>query len=135
DFDAPLTWLPESLCPKERVVTDTVDLVAKIQEPSLRRMTERVLLRRDVANKYWTMPASARHHHAFPGGLASHSLEVAADLHVQGALEEHERDLCIAAGLLHDVGKCWAYTEDMFPTTRARAVGHELLGLYHLHSE
>ncbi|QCO66999.1 HD domain-containing protein [Luteimonas yindakuii] len=135
DFDAPLAWLPDDLCPRKHVVAETVNLVAQIQSDPLRRMTERVLLRRDVADTYWTMPASVRHHHAFPGGLATHSLEVALDLHSQGTLEDHERDICVAAGLLHDIGKCWAYTEDMFPTTQARAVGHELLGLSRLHSE
>ena len=41
----------------------------------------------------------------------------------QAALESHERDLCIAAGLLHDIGKVWSYTPDMFLNAAARAMG------------
>jgi len=135
DLDDPLRYLPASLCPVRDVVAETVDLVRQINSEPLRCIVERVFLRRDVTESFWTMPASARHHHAVPGGLAVHSLEVAQDLAGQGALNDCERDLCIAAGLLHDIGKVWSYTSDMFQTTEARATGHELLGLVRLHEE
>lgn len=135
EFDAPLRLLPPDICPVPRLVEAAVDLIHEIDSDPLRRMVERVLLRRDVAAKYWTMPASARHHHSSPGGLALHSFEVAMDLAGQGQLEAHERDLCIAAGFLHDIGKTWAYTKDMFCTTEARAVGHDLLGLARVHPD
>ena len=68
-------------------------------------MLWRIFREREVVARFWTMPASARHHHALPGGLAVHSLEVARNLAGQAAVGGHERDLCIAAGLLHDIGK------------------------------
>lgn len=34
----------------------------------------------DVWRSFWTMQASAKHHHARPGGLAVHSREAAEDL-------------------------------------------------------
>lgn len=135
EFDAPLLMLPPEISPVDRLVESTAGLIHDIDSPPLKRMVERILLRRDVAAKYWTMPASARHHHSFPGGLALHSFEVAMDLAGQGQLEAHERDLCVAAGFLHDIGKTWAYTNDMFPTSEARAVGHDLLGLARVHTE
>lgn len=135
DLDDPLRFLPALLCPVRGVVAEIVGLIRQIHSEPLRCIVERVFLRRDVTASFWTMPASARHHHAVPGGLAVHSLEVAQDLAEQGALNECERDLCIAAGLLHDIGKVWSYTSDMFQTTEARAMGHELLGLVRLHEE
>lgn len=135
DLDDPLRFLPASLCPVKGVVAGTIELIRQIDSTPLRCIVERVFLRRDVTASFWTMPASARHHHAVPGGLALHSLEVAQDLARHGALTECERDLCIAAGLLHDVGKVWSYTPDMFQTKEAQAVGHELLGLSRLHDE
>ncbi len=98
-------------------------------------MLWRIFREREVVARFWTMPASARHHHALPGGLAVHSLEVARDLAGQAAVGGHERDLCIAAGLLHDIGKVWSYTPDMFLNTAARAMGHELVGLSRLERE
>ena len=51
------------------------------------------------------------------------------------ALEGHERELCIAAGLLHDIGKVWSYTPDMFLNSAASAMGHELVGFCRLERE
>src|SRR3546814_7913564 len=75
------------------------------------------------------MPASAKHHHARPGGLAVHSLEVAEDLAGHIGLSDTERDLGVAGALLHDIGKVWSYTPDMFPNSANLAMGHELIGL------
>ena len=124
-----LDLLPPDICPVPDVHGDTVALIRQIMTPPLRGMVEAVFQDREVVSRYWTMPASARHHHAFPGGLAAHSLEVAQDMAGQAALESHERDLCIGAGLLHDIGKVWSYTPDMFLNAAARAMGHELVGL------
>lgn len=133
--DLALHMLPPETCPVDGVFEGTIKLMDSITIAPLRHLVERIFLRRDVADVYWTTPASSRHHHAFPGGLAAHSLEVAEDLAAQDHLDQHERDLCIAAGLLHDVGKVWAYAQDMTPNPAARAMGHELLGLSRLESD
>jgi hypothetical protein len=135
DHDATLRLLPPSLCPAEGVVKNTIDLIGQIRSHPLRYMVENVFRRRDVTSTYWTAPASRKHHHAYPGGLAAHSLEVAEDLAAQHSLADHERELGIAGGLLHDIGKTWAYTTDMFLSAPARAMGHELLGLSRLEPE
>lgn len=69
------------------------------------------------------------------GGLAVHSLEVASDLASHGDLSEVERDLGIAGALLHDIGKVWSYTDDMFQNEAGLAMGHELIGLSRLEPE
>lgn len=134
-WDESLSLLPPHICPIDGVHAGTIHLVRQIATLPLRSLVERALRDREVCDRFWKMPASARHHHAFPGGLALHSLQVADDLAGQSCLEGHERDLCIAAGLLHDIGKVWSYTKDMFLDTAARAMGHELLGLCRLERE
>lgn len=52
-----------------------LELIETIDTPPLHRMLWRIFREREVVARFWTMPASARHHHAFPGGLAIHSLE------------------------------------------------------------
>jgi 3'-5' exoribonuclease len=79
--------------------------------------------------------ASARDHHSVPGGLAVHSLQVAGDLACHRDLSDLERDLGIAGALLHDIGKVWSYTEDMFPNAASPAMGHALVGLCRLEPE
>lgn len=133
--DYSLYCLPMDICPVEGTFMGILELIETIDTPPLYRMLWRIFREREIVARYWTVPASARHHHAFSGGLATHSLEVALDLASQAAVGGHERDLCVAAGLLHDVGKVWSYTGDMFLNTAARAMGHELVGLSRLERE
>lgn len=124
-----LEFLQPSVCPIKSVFADTLALVDDLQTEPLRRLIRSVFLDREVQARYWTMPASARHHHAHAGGLAEHSLEVAQDIATQAQLTGIERDLGIVGGLLHDIGKVWAYTDNMFPNIAGQAMGHELIGL------
>lgn len=127
-----LRLLPPDYCPVPGVMDVVADLVADIEATPLREMVERVLHDREVCAKFWKMPASARYHHTFPGGLAFHSAEVASDLASQSHLTSLERDLGIAGGLLHDIGKVWSYTIDMFPNEAGKAMGHEFIGVTRL---
>lgn len=124
-----LDFLPPDTCPVPGVLGRAQDLIAGIATLPLRHFVRAVLADRFVHRHFWTMPASARHHHARPGGLALHSVEVAEDMATQGALTATEHDLGVAAGLLHDIGKVWSYTADMFPSEEGIAMGHELTGL------
>ena len=107
-------------------------LIGRIEAYALCNFMRAVLADRTIHANFWTMPASARHHHAQPGGLALHSVEVAEDMAAQGQLTDTERDLGIAAGFLHDIGKVWSYTGDMFLSAEGMSMGHELAGLCHL---
>jgi hypothetical protein len=107
-------------------------LIGEIEADPLRLFVHRVFEDREIFSRFWTLPASARHHHAYPGGLAEHSVEVAQDISSQGQITGSERDLALAGALLHDIGKVWGYTADMFPSVAALAMGHELLGLARL---
>lgn len=134
-LDDALYQLPMDICPVDGVYMGILELIETFNVPALYHMMVSIFCERDVVDRFWTMPASARHHHAFAGGLAAHTLEVARDLAGQSCLEDHERELCVAAGLLHDIGKVWSYTPDMFLNTAARAMGHELVGLARLERE
>ena len=70
-----LYYLPLDICPVEDTYMGILELVETIDTPPLHRMLWRIFREREVVARFWTMPASARHHHAFPGGLAIHSLE------------------------------------------------------------
>lgn len=133
--DDSLYLLPTDLCPVEGVFMAVLELIESLKVQPLHRMMVRIFREREVVDRFWTTPASAKHHHAFMGGLAAHSLEVARDLACQSSLDDHERELCVVAGLLHDIGKLWSYTPDMFLNTAARAMGHELIGLSRLERE
>lgn len=75
-----------------------------IANPVYRKLTEGMLAK--TGEKYFTYPAASRIHHSFLGGLSEHSLSMAA---MCEAVCEHypqlNRDLMLAAALIHDIGK------------------------------
>jgi putative nucleotidyltransferase with HDIG domain len=127
-----LDYVPLDACPITGVLPEARAFVGEIAADPLRLFVHRVFEDREIFSRFWTLPASARHHHAYPGGLAEHSVEVAEDISSQGQLTGTERDLALAGALLHDIGKVWGYTSDMFPSAAGLAMGHELLGLARL---
>lgn len=104
-----LDLLPENLCPIRGVVRQISALVDGLQNKPLRRFMTRALLNQEALHGYWTSPASRRDHHAYPGGLAEHSLEVATMLATSSGLPDEDRELGIVFALLHDYGKIRCY--------------------------
>lgn len=122
-----LDLLPTNHCPVQGVVLQTCELIKSIQTQSLREFMVETLRMTDVFEHYWTASASLSHHHAYPGGLAEHSLDVAlATANIRG-LSTWQRDLVVTYALLHDIGKVWAYVNDQL-SDEARRLGHEALG-------
>lgn len=119
--------LPDSLSPVAGVVRDTAALIDSLTIRPLRDFLLRALLRPEALRWYWRCPASRRDHHAYPGGLAKHSLEIAES--VPGARDGAgpERELGIVYALLHDFGKLWFFHPLLAHHTEGFA--HEELGL------
>lgn len=79
---------------------------------------------------FLTRPASRSHHHAWTGGLAEHSLEVAAIVDTVLVKEPPEiRSLASVAGLVHDFGKVRTLLKDGQKTKLGWVVRHEALTL------
>jgi len=80
-----------------------------------------------VTLPFITMPASHKHHHSYPGGLLSHSIECAewVESTAYSALETCEAELTLVAALLHDLGKI----ETMNTHNSRQLVPHETLSL------
>lgn len=127
----PLDYLPESACPQKGVVRGVRAIIERIEHIPLKRFVDDALSVPDLFRYFWTCPGSIRHHHARAGGLAEHSLDVAQRVYQATYDQGFHRDLGIAASLLHDVGKVWAYVEgDLTP--EAARLGHEQLGFERL---
>lgn len=110
--DEPLrSILTDALCPIAGVVRQTSGLVDRLRIAPLRRFVKRALLQPEALTRYWECPASRRDHHAYPGGLAEHSLEVATMVASVSGLPDEDRELGIAFALLHDFGKIWCYEQ------------------------
>lgn len=101
--------LPQCLCPIPGVLRRTTRLIDSLDSAALRGFLADALLQQEVLHGFWTSPASRRDHHAHPGGLAEHSLDVATMVATAAGLPDEDRELGIAFALLHDIGKVWCY--------------------------
>jgi len=81
--------------------------------------------------KYMRVAAASKNHHAWPHGLAFHSLTMAsmAD-HLAKLQPAINRDILIVGALLHDIGKTVGYTTDPIAqlTMTERLHGHAING-------
>ncbi|MDO4466538.1 MAG: HD domain-containing protein [Bacillota bacterium] len=76
---------------------------------------------------YYSYPAATKNHHAFPGGLAYHSLCMAKmAICVSEQYPFLDIDLLIAGILLHDVGKIKEFTQPVLPeySIEGNLLGH-----------
>lgn len=116
----------DQLCPIPGVVAQTAALVESIENDDIRRFITSALLDSRVCQRYWSYPASLSHHHAYEGGLALHSLEVATLVASSRALGNRDRDMGIAYALVHDYGKVLCYDNGRYTHHQRR--GHEAVG-------
>ncbi|MBC7643619.1 MAG: HDIG domain-containing protein [Thermoleophilia bacterium] len=108
--DSDAADIPESFIPAARReladLTGELDfLCADIEEPQLAALVTAVWFgpNRDLLVR---SPATASDHHAYLGGLVEHTVSVATI--AMAAVERHERinrDLVLAAALVHDIGR------------------------------
>ena len=87
-------------------------LVDSVGQAHLRALLERVFDgSREPGATFVVAPAAVRNHHAYRHGLLEHSVIVAETAAgVASRLDTVDRDLTVAGGLLHDIGKTQAYT-------------------------
>ena len=121
-------------------------LTRELYEPGLRALLERVLgdpeLRRELRRAPCSPPAPTRpggsgrtgagSHHAYLGGLLEHTVAVATlSLELCALHPRLDRDLLLAAALLHDIGKTreFTYGAEIARGEEGRLLGHVELGL------
>ncbi len=126
-------------------------LARELYEPGLRALLERVLddrsksgreLRGEIRRAPCSVPAragtgnpgraGAGNHHAYLGGLLEHTVAVASLALELCALHPRlDRDLLLAAALLHDLGKTreFTYGAEIARSDEGRLLGHVELGL------
>ena len=98
--DDQLETLPATLCPVPGVVGRLIKIVAEIRTPLLREFVARVLSDPVLARAFFRVPASFVDHHAWPGGTAEHSVEMASNAARIEGLSELDRDLAIVNTLV-----------------------------------
>jgi len=105
---------------------------ASVENPWLKKVLESVLNDGALAERLKRAPAAKGFHHAYLGGLLEHTLSM---VQILDFLASHyptaNRDMLIAGGILHDIGKIeeFSYDRAIDYTTPGRLVGHIMMGV------
>jgi 3'-5' exoribonuclease len=138
----PAGFLPTSRRDVEELDGFLEHLARELYEPGLRALLERVLgdreLRAEIRRAPCAIPAagpvraSAAGHHAYLGGLLEHTVAVASlALELCTLHPRLDRDLLLAAALLHDLGRTreFTYGAEIARSEEGRLLGHVELTL------
>jgi len=129
-----LQSLPRVYAPAPAVFDQLVKTVQSLQSEHLRSFLTRVLERKDRIEAFLNAPASVTYHHAYPGGLLEHSLNVAnnavAMLRLnEPAMQRLMQETCFVAWLLHDIGKTYTYDSKGKPNAAWKLCSHDAFTL------
>lgn len=125
-----LATLPATLCPVPGVVERLVRVVKSMRTPLLREFVARVFADAELARGFFRVPASFVDHHAWPGGTAEHSVEMAANVQMIAGLSDLDRDLAVVGSLFHDIGKVETHDRGPEAFEMFKTVGHDALTLF-----
>jgi 3'-5' exoribonuclease len=137
----PARFLPTSYRDLDELEGFLEHLAREVFDPGLRELLERLLgdeqLRREIRRAPCSPPAGAGRpqagsHHAFLGGLLEHTVAVATMAIELCALHPRiDRDLLIAAAIVHDLGKTreFTYGAEIARSREGELLGHVELGL------
>lgn len=82
-------------------------------------------------DKFWSWPAATKVHHAYPGGLAKHSLNVLKNaISIWQTYQGSNLDikLLVVGSILHDIGKLLEYNQDGSRTIYGNLIPHPVSG-------
>jgi len=115
-------FFPTSACDPGKMLSKLDAFIDGLGDPMLRRLTKAMLQdNRPLREAFAKAPAAKHLHHVCIGGLLEHTLSVASMAEMAcGHYRGMDRDLVVAACLLHDIGKTaelsfgrsFGYTDD-----------------------
>lgn len=122
----------------EQMWTELRDLVDGVGDEWIRLILNAFLDDPEIGPRLKQAPAAKNVHHPFVGGLLEHTLSILQLCHrVADHYPRANRDLLLAGGLLHDLGKVRELSWDggIDYTTEGRLVGHLLLTIQWIHEK
>ena len=100
--------------PVELLEADLRELIATVQNNSLRALLERFFGAETATwARFREAPAAKHYHQAYAGGLLEHTLSVAQAVSAAANFFPGiDREIAVTGAMLHDIGKTEAYNED-----------------------
>ncbi len=127
----PSDYAPASRFDVEVMFTNLEKIIETIESPPLRNLLKEFFNDSHIVHTFKYAPAAKGFHHAYVGGLLEHTLSVVQLLErMSDHYEGVNRDLLIAGGVLHDIGKIAELSLNSIIeyTDEGRLLGHIVLG-------
>ena len=108
------------------------ELLRSITDPSLRNLADCFSIDDEFIDLFSKPPAGIKLHHAYPGGLLEHSLQMMETaVRIADLYPVLNRDLLLMGAFLHDIGKTkeLAIGNEMYYTDQGQLLGHPFLGV------
>jgi 3'-5' exoribonuclease len=120
--------IPCSSRPIDEMWQELLGRIAEVQDPHVRELLTRLVAEHEDRLRIW--PAARQVHHAFRGGLLEHVLKIIEVATSVADAYGARRDLLIAGGILHDIGKVreLAYDVTTEYSLEGNLVGHIAIG-------
>ncbi|MGD9722814.1 MAG: 3'-5' exoribonuclease YhaM family protein [Pirellulales bacterium] len=116
----------------DRLTTRLGEYLRSMRDPHLLNLAECFLVDDAFMRKFTMAPAGVKNHHAYPGGLVEHVVNL-MDLvtRVSPMYPALNPDLLVMGALLHDVGKIdeLSYDRDFAYTDEGQLIGHVVMGI------
>lgn len=106
--------------------------INRIENPPLKKLLKAFFDDRKTADCFKRAPAAKGFHHIYLGGLLEHTLSVTRLLdQVASHYPGVNRDLVLAGGILHDIGKITEFSYDRLVeySDEGRLIGHIIIGV------
>jgi 3'-5' exoribonuclease len=116
----------------DRLAVRLAELLRELSDPNLRNLAECFLADEDFMDRFSRTPAGVKNHHAYPGGLLEHVvnlMEVA--VRIADRYPKVDFDLVVIGAFLHDMGKIQELNSDrgFSYTDSGQMLGHVVLAL------
>ena len=108
------------------------ELLRSITDPCLRNLADCFSIDDAFIDRFSKTPAGIKLHHAYPGGLLEHSLQMMeTTVRIADLYPVLNRDLLLMGAFLHDIGKTkeLAFGNEMYYTDQGQMLGHPFLGV------
>lgn len=131
DSEEVIALLPVTPYDRDELWRQIEAAMASVTTEHYRELLRRIFGNEETKRLFRYIPAGARKHHAYIGGLMEHTARVAAlCVQMSQVYPEADRSLLITGALLHDIGKIETYSlsRGFDMTDDGRFFGHLVIG-------
>ncbi|MBN1470483.1 MAG: HD domain-containing protein [Syntrophaceae bacterium] len=128
----PADYLPAVKADVKTMFNELLGYIEKVDDPYLKALLNAFFQEEETSSLFQRAPAAKGFHHIYLGGLLEHTLSVVRLLEkVADHYPVLNKDMLIAGGILHDIGKIYefSYNNIIDYSDEGRLIGHIVMGV------